>query len=336
MRYLKKHWRQITWLSFLLLPLSLIYYFTSLLRSALFKWGIFTKIKINAPVIIIGNISVGGTGKTPLVIWLVKLLQKNNFKPGVVTRGYGRKKGVQTLVIQAHNTVSETGDEPAIIYQNCKCPVVVDADRARGAHKLVTEYQCNIVISDDGLQHYKLERDVEIAVVDGTRGHGNGLCLPAGPLREPVTRLHSVDAVVVNNPSVHFGHKNEFKMTLEANDPVNVFDRNQSRELNYFNGKTVHALAGIGNPEHFFEKLSALGMKLIQHTFPDHYHYRTRDVTFAKYPVMMTEKDAVKLWSNKEINISDESQYWYLPVSANLPQEFEHFILNRIKEKALG
>jgi tetraacyldisaccharide 4'-kinase len=336
MQYLNIHWRQFTWLSFLLLPVSMIYYFISSLRRVLYKLGIFKKVKVNAPVIIVGNISVGGTGKTPLVIWLVKLLQKNNFRPGVVSRGYGRKKGGGAFVVKAGNTALETGDEPALIYKNCQCPVVVDADRPRGAQMLVTDYDCNIIISDDGLQHYKLARELEIAVIDGVRGHGNRLCLPAGPLREPASRLNKVDAVVVNNPSVVFGHKHEYKMTLVANDFINVFDRSQARDKSYFNDKTVNAVAGIGNPEQFFDKLNALGMNVIKHPFPDHYNYCTDDITFSEYPVIMTEKDAVKLWNNESIKVADKSQYWYLPVTANLSSEFELFVINMIKEKVYG
>lgn len=336
MLYLKKHWQKFTWLSLLLLPLSLLYCSISFFRKLFYRLGIFSTVNIGVPVIVIGNISVGGTGKTPLVIWLVKLLQKHNFKPGVVTRGYGRKSGTQSFVIQAHNTVLETGDEPAIIYQNCHCPVVVDVDRARGAAKLVTELQCDIVISDDGLQHYRLGRDMEIGVIDGTRGHGNRLCLPAGPLREPVKRLREADAVVINNQPMQYSHKNKFDMRLQTEKLVNVFDREHKEAADYFNSKTVHAVAGIGNPDQFFEKLSTLGMNVLPHPFPDHYHYNAQDITFDDHPVVMTEKDAVKLRGNRDINVNKKNNYWYLPVAAKLPRDFEQFILKTTKEKALG
>lgn len=337
MQYLNKHWQQVTWLSVLLMPLSLVYYLVSIIRVFLYRSKLLASIKINSPVVVVGNISVGGTGKTPLVIWLVKLLQQNNYSPGVITRGYGRlNKHAQSYVITNESTVDDTGDEPAIIYKNCQCPVVIDEDRSRGALKLVSELKCDVIISDDGLQHYKLNRDIEIAVVDGVRKNGNGFCLPAGPLRELKSRLQSVDAVIVNNAADMPGYKNEFKMNLESNDLINVFENERSLNIESFKNSKVHAVAGIGNPDQFFDKLASLGLEVIPHSFPDHYNYNSTDITYSEFPVIMTEKDAVKLWSNKTINITDKQRYWYLPVSAKLPADLEKLILNQIKEKTLG
>ena len=340
MLFLQKHWYQLTWLSLLLLPLSVLFCLLTFIRKKFYRYGFFQKINIDIPVIIIGNISVGGTGKTPLVIWMAKLLQSNNYRPGIVSRGYGKRSGHNSSLVQDHSLATEVGDEPVIIYQHCKCPVIVDADRAHGASKLVSEHQCDIIISDDGLQHYRLERNVEVCVIDGVRGNGNGFCLPAGPLREPASRLKTVDAVIVNKPVNEpvkcFEYKNKYEMQIQESGLVNVYDSHNKKDVASFQGKTVHAVAGIGNPEQFFKYLENLGMQVIRHSFPDHYCYQVDDLLFADHPIVMTEKDAVKLWHNKEHIIPKKDQYWYLPVSVNVEQSFEEFILKKIEEKNHG
>ncbi|MFV1992490.1 MAG: tetraacyldisaccharide 4'-kinase [Acidiferrobacterales bacterium] len=344
MLFLQKHWYQLTWLSLVLFPLSILFCFFSLVRKKFYQYGFFKKININTPIIIIGNISVGGTGKTPLVIWLAKFLQSKNYQPGVISRGYGKNSSHNSSLVLADSLATEVGDEPVIIYQHCKCPVIVDADRVRGVNKLVAEHQCDIIISDDGLQHYRLERDVEVCVIDGVRGNGNGFCLPAGPLREPVSRLNSIDAIIVNKPvnnpakPFKFDHKykNTYEMSLQESGLVNVYDSSEKKDASSFQGETVHAVAGIGNPEQFFKHLENLGMQVIRHPFPDHYNYQADDLLFTDYPTVMTEKDAVKLWHNNENMAPKMDQYWYLSVSVNVEQSFEEFILKKIEEKNYG
>ncbi len=344
MLFLQKHWYQLTWLSLVLFPLSILFCLISLIRKNFYRYGIFKKISIKVPVIIIGNISVGGTGKTPLVIWLAKFLQSKNYRPGVISRGYGKNSSHNSSMVLDYSLANDVGDEPVIIYRHSKCPVIVDADRVRGVSKLVTEHQCDIIISDDGLQHYRLDRDVEVCVIDGVRGNGNGFCLPAGPLREPVSRLNSIDAIIINKPVNNHGkpfkfdneYKNTYEMQLQESGLVNVYDSSKKKETSSFQGKTVHAVAGIGNPEQFFKYLENLGMQVIRHPFPDHYNYRGDDLLFTDHPTVMTEKDAVKLWHNKEHIIPKKDQYWYLPVSVNVEQSFEEFILKKIEEKNHG
>ncbi len=340
MLFLQKHWYQLTWLSLALFPLSILFCLLSYVRKKIYQYGIFKKTNINVPVIIVGNISVGGTGKTPLVIWLAKLLQSKNYRPGVISRGYGKKSSHNSSLVLDHSLAAEVGDEPVIIYQHCKCPVIVDADRVRGASKLVAEHQCDIIISDDGLQHYRLVRDMEVCVIDGVRGNGNGFCLPAGPLREPVSRLKTVDAVIINKPinkpARQFRYENKYEMQLQESGLINVYNNNTKKETSSFQGKTVHGVAGIGNPEQFFKFLENLGMQVIRHPFPDHYDYQADDLLFTDHPIIMTEKDAVKLWHNHEYSVLKKDQCWYLSVSVNVEQSFEKFILKKIEEKDHG
>jgi len=287
--------------------------------------------KPDVPLIVVGNISVGGTGKSPLVIGLVNHLKSLGLKPGVVSRGYGGKAISYPMEVCASSRSSEVGDEPVMIYNRTGCPVVVAPDRVEATRNLVDNHQCDVVVSDDGLQHYALGRDIEIAVVDGVRGFGNGLCFPAGPLREPVSRLKEVDLVVVNGDS---GRVREVpadsctEMRLQPTKLINIVSR-ASESLESLNGRTVHAVVGISNPQRFFITLKQLGCTVVPHQFRDHHQFQVEDVTFDDdLPVIMTEKDAVKIDAHSLVGGHD--QYWYLEVEADFESDELDRLLKRV------
>lgn len=273
------------------------------------------------PLIVVGNITVGGTGKSPLVIALVRHLQSLGLRPGVVSRGYGGEYDEYPLEVTQSSSTTEVGDEPFMIFKRTGCPVVVDPDRVDAVKYLLSEHDCDVVVSDDGLQHYAMGRTIEIAVVDGQRGLGNGLCLPAGPLREPPSRLEEVDLVVVNgiasgvsNPLSGVNPKTIVNMTLKPSMLINVMT-GQTLAAEELAGRTVHAVAGISNPDRFFRTLEELGCQTVPHQYPDHYRFRAEDVIFDDdLMVVMTEKDAVKL----ERQALNRDLYWYLEVDAIL------------------
>lgn len=274
------------------------------------------------PLVVVGNISVGGTGKTPLLIALCDLLKKQGVKPGIVSRGYGGNFTGQRLVDSSDTPVS-VGDEPFLIAQQTHCPVAVGKDRVAAAELLLKQHTCDVILSDDGLQHYRMQRDLEIAVVDVKRQSGNGFCLPAGPLREPVSRLKSVGIVVHHGKTTY---DNNF--FLEFSDAANL-TTGETRPVTSFKNATVHAVAGIGDPERFFEQLELAGLNLIKHAFPDHYAYNKNDLDFNKgsirKEVLMTEKDAVKCKAFAADN------YWVIPVTAKLSDHLISGFLNKIK-----
>lgn len=248
------------------------------------------------PVIVVGNITVGGTGKTPMVIWLVEWLRMQGWRPGVVSRGYGgHASGGCPHTVLANDDPAQVGDEPLLIAHRSGVPVVVCRDRAAAVHLLLDTSDCNIIISDDGLQHYRLSRDIEIAMIDGKRRLGNARCLPAGPLREPVDRLREVDFVVVTEGNPESG---EYGLTLALSATarrVGPTRDDDMRDLREFEGEAVHAVAGIGNPERFFMALERAGLRVIRHPLPDHHPIAPADIDFGDTrAVLMTEKDAVK------------------------------------------
>lgn len=278
-------------LSTLLAPLAWLYGGVMRLRRALYRAGVLRGTRLPVPVIVVGNLSVGGTGKTPLVIHLVELLRAAGKKPGVVSRGYGGKARDWPQQVHAGSDPLLVGDEPVLIAQRAGCPVVVDPHRVRAAQTLLAEHDCDVIVADDGLQHYALARDVEIAVVDGVRRHGNGRCLPAGPLREPLARLRGVDMVMINGAGV----AGEYTFTLSGDQVLSVDGRAAPRPLSALRGQSVHAVAGIGRPARFFEHLRRYQLRVIEHPFPDHHRYVADDLRFADgLPVLMTEKDMVK------------------------------------------
>lgn len=307
MHWLQTHWYRKSIVSFALLPLSWLYLSLSALRHGLYRVGVLRSTRLPVPVVVVGNISVGGTGKTPLVVWLAKLLRQQGYKPGIVARGYGGSSTQWPAYVTAQSDPAQVGDEPVLLARGSACPVMAAPNRALAASKLVDEHDCNIIISDDGLQHYAMARDVEIAVIDGARRFGNGYCLPAGPLREPPTRLRSVQARVTNGSP----RSGELGMRLRPLCFKSVSAPVSELPTNAFAGKRVHALAGIGNPQRFFQQLRELDIDPIEHALPDHYRFRRQDLEFADAaPVIMTEKDAVKCQA-----FADQ-RCWYLAVEA--------------------
>lgn len=277
------------------------------------------------PVIVVGNISVGGTGKTPLLISLVTYLQQQGFAPGVISRGYGGTAPHYPYLLDATSTAAQTGDEPLAIFQRTQCKVCVGADRIASA-RLLEDEGCDILLSDDGLQHYRLGRALEIAVVDGQRGLGNGFRLPVGPLRESVARLKTVDWVVVNSPPDDFQLPQLpelFYIPMQIK-PIQLINLQSGESIaletlafEALAQESVHAVAGIGNPERFYKTLNACSLKSIPHSFPDHHAYTEADFNFGdSLMVVMTEKDAVKCRAFAKTN------WYYLPIVAELPDSF--------------
>jgi tetraacyldisaccharide 4'-kinase len=279
-------------LRFALLPATLLYRLIARLRREGYKRGLLKTVEAAAPVIVVGNVSVGGTGKTPFVIWLAAQLKHRGRRVGIVTRGYGGKSARWPRAVSADADPAEVGDEPVLLARRTGCSVVAGPDRVAAVDALLKAGSVDVVLADDGLQHYRLARTFEIAVVDGVRGMGNGLCLPAGPLREPPERLQDVDAIVVNGGD--WGHAGVFRGHAVVTRVYNLRDRRE-RSLESFRASTVHAVAGIGNPKRFFDLLEDAGLDVIPHPLADHADVGEAQLTFEEPgSVLITEKDAVK------------------------------------------
>jgi tetraacyldisaccharide 4'-kinase len=315
-----KFWYRRGVLALLLWPLSLVFLAGVLMRRLLYAVRIFSSRHPGIPVIVVGNITVGGSGKTPLVIWIAEFLKGKGWAPAIISRGYGAKVGSPRAATVA-SEAAEVGDEPIVLARRSGCPVWIGSDRVQVAAVLrAAQPEVNVLVLDDGLQHYRLRRDLEIAVLDA-RGLGNGFMLPAGPLREPALRLKTVDAVVGH------GTAKDFSMRLEGEEVHRMTDARERRPLKSFAGQKVHAAAGIGDPNRFFLQLGAAGVKVIPHPFPDHHAFGPRDLEFGDdLPVLLTEKDAVKLRSAARPN------WWVLPVSAKLDPGFGAWLVRKLDE----
>lgn len=295
-----------------LLPLCAVYWLILSVRRALYKCGVLRTTRATVPVIVVGNITAGGTGKTPTVLWLVKELRGKGFSPGVVSRGYGGGRADSSMRVEASTDAAVAGDEPVLLARRGRCPVVVDPNRARAAAMLV-EDGVDVIIADDGLQHYRLARDYEICVIDGSRGLGNRRLLPAGPLREGEGRLDGVDQVLVNgslaaSDKLSVAEQNAISFALVAAEVCRL-NGSLTRPIGRFAGTTVHAVAAIGNPRRFFDLLRAHDIQVIEHEFPDHAVLTRKNLEFGDdFEVFMTEKDAVKLGRDTQ------DKLWYVPV----------------------
>jgi tetraacyldisaccharide 4'-kinase len=322
---LRSWYNPISW-TLLLLPLSWLFQLISRIR----RYNLTLNQKKNtAPVIVIGNITIGGSGKTPLVIHLAKLFSHAGYKVGIISRGYGRIESDQKpILVTPNNDASEVGDEPVIIVQQTQCAMVIGRNRIACIEKLLSTFpSTDIILSDDGLQHYKMSRDIEIAVINGNKRFGNGFCLPAGPLREPVSRLNQVDYVIASHKAL----ADEYLLSYHLKSFVSLDPQINSIPIPYHSFTEVHAVAGIGEPAAFFSSLEGIGIKIIKHTFPDHHSYKISDLDFGDdLPIIMTEKDAVKC---KMFNLKNG---WFLTIETSLPQEFESTIKNRIKGLLYG
>jgi tetraacyldisaccharide 4'-kinase len=279
-------------LRWLLWPVSAAYLALARLRREAYRRGWRTAVELPAKVVVVGNISVGGTGKTPFIIWLAAQLKAKGLRVGIVTRGYRGSAKDWPRLVSPDSAAEEVGDEPVLLARRTGCPVVAGPDRVAAARLLLEQGRLDVLLSDDGLQHYRLARNLEIAVVDGVRGMGNGLCIPAGPLREPVERLRDMDAIIVNGGS--WGHKGVFRGEAVVTSVYRLTDRS-TRELESFKKHEVHAVAGIGNPQRFFDLLEDAGLDVIPHPLEDHAEIGEADLDFEEPgPVLITEKDAVK------------------------------------------
>ena len=280
------------------------------------------------PGIVVGNISIGGTGKTPAVIALCAWLRRQGWRPGVISRGYGGRGLAAPQRVTAHSRPAEVGDEPVLIARRTGVPVVVSPDRRAAARYLLAQADCDILLADDGLQHYRLARDIEIAMIDGRRRLGNGYCLPAGPLREPPQRLRTVDFILVTDGPPQAG---KYPLRLRLGDAWSLRDPACRRPLSAFAGAPVHAVAGIGHPERFFVALEAGGLGIVRHPFPDHHRFRPADLDFAgAKTVLMTEKDAVKC---EGLAAADA---WAVPADAELPPAFTAALAQRLRNMRHG
>ncbi|MGH8634113.1 MAG: tetraacyldisaccharide 4'-kinase [Burkholderiales bacterium] len=320
MAWIESHWQRFTPITAALCPFSLLFGAAAGARRAAYRAGLMPGVRLPVPVIVAGNITVGGTGKTPLALWLADWLRARGRTPGIVCRGYGGRSSAPQRVMPDSDP-DVCGDEAVLLARRSGCEVWTGADRvAAGRSLLAGRPACDVLISDDGLQHYALGRDVELCVVDAARGFGNGWLLPAGPLRERPSRLATVDAVVVNAGNGDASHPSlglipsgtaRFTMRLEGRELRNLRSPEHRAGPGHFRGRRVHAVAGIGDPQRFFRHLQGMGVEFTAHSFPDHYPFTASDLGYAgAEAVLMTEKDAVKCR-----RFADES-HWELVVDA--------------------
>lgn len=322
MQWLTDRWYRLSPLRWCLAPLSGLFRLITAIRRIAYQRGCLASEKLPVPVIIVGNISVGGSGKTPLVLWLAAQLKQRGWRPGIISRGYGGHANVYPLTVTDNISAEQCGDEPKLLAIRSQCPVVVAPDRLAAGRQLLNETDCNVIISDDGLQHYRLQRDLELVVVDAKRQFGNGFCLPAGPLREPKSRLKNADFVIWHGETT-----SNWTMHLQISDVVSLLDQ-KSQPLTEWRGKKVNAVAGIGDPSRFFRQLQNAGLQVIEHAFTDHHQYTAADIQFGdKLPVLMTEKDAVKCQIFKIANC------WAVPAEAVVTDGLADAIDRRLKEQ---
>jgi tetraacyldisaccharide 4'-kinase len=307
------------------MPLSWLFAVLSFLRRYLYKIHWLKSYRVAVPVIVVGNINVGGTGKTPLVIWLAEQLTLAGYKPGIISRGYGGS-AKQVAQVLSSSDPAIVGDEAVLIATRTACPVFVSANRVAAAQNFLASFpECNVIISDDGLQHYRMQRDVEIVVYDAVKGFGNGALLPAGPLRESISRLKTVDAIVCNGKSDQSNVFESIEMQLESGPFYNLLAVDQKVDAQAFSEKKVVAIAGIGNPARFFESLKRLGVQFESRAYSDHYPFQAEDFNGIDADIIvMTEKDAVKC------RAFAQSNYWVLPVNAVIKNGLMPAILSKI------
>jgi tetraacyldisaccharide 4'-kinase len=324
-----EHWQHRNLKSLMLLPVAALFAAVAAARRLAWKTGLLDSRHPGVPVIVVGNITAGGTGKTPLVLWLARFLQDRGMRPAIISRGYGAARS-DPRPVPVDGRAADYGDEPCLMARRGVCPVWVGSDRAATAETMRrTHPGVNVILSDDGLQHYRLARDFEIAVIDGARGLGNGWPLPAGPLREPPSRLAEVDAVVINGSGAGTTFPLALPMRLQGERFLNLALPQRAVTAAHFSGVPVHAVAGIGNPQRFFSHLRGLGLQCIEHSFPDHHPYRASDLAFGDdAPVVMTEKDAVKCAAFAT------THHWVLIVDAEVDARLGERVTARLSQAA--
>lgn len=336
-QFINQYWYQkhFRWLTGLLIPFSYLFAFLAFTRRKLYQFKILKTTKLNCPVIVVGNITVGGTGKTPVVAGLVNFLRQQGYSPGVVSRGYAGKQESAVLLSECADP-RQVGDEPLWLFKTLACPVAIGRKRVDAA-KLLIQAGCNIIISDDGLQHYALARDMEIVLIDGLRLFGNGYLLPAGPLREPISRLKTGNFILANQLNRETQIKleeqlncNKIKQSVISLEVIPLqwkrLSDGQKFPLSYFAQEEVHAIAGIANPERFYQTLKELSIAFIPHSFPDHYAFKEKDIIFNdNRKVVMTEKDGIKCASFCHQNI------YVLEIQVRLPEVMQQIMLRQLK-----
>lgn len=354
--WLLNQWNTISRWHILLIPISLMFLLISTLRRWAYKYKLFYYHEMPVPVIIVGNINVGGSGKTPFVIWLCHQLKKLGLKPAIIARGYGGhwvKNSKNSFCVTAVSDPANVGDEPVLMAQKTGCPVWIGRNRVKTAQQLLANHlDCDILISDDGLQHYALWRDLELVLIDGQREFGNGFCLPAGALREPISRLKSVDAIILNTTNQTSEKMNQFANYLDSvSESKTIFSMrlgkmkfynlaNHQNKINYkikdIKNYQFQAFAGIGNPDRFFTQLKHLGLSLNQkYEYDDHYQYRLEDILNLQKegkPLITTEKDAIKCL--KFASEIDAEQFWVASVETECSSNFREFLkdfINKLK-----
>jgi tetraacyldisaccharide 4'-kinase len=309
------------WL-YLLYPFSLLFSYLTSRRRRKFLKDKNKSYKSEIPIIVVGNLTIGGTGKTPLVKYIATELINRGYKPGIVSRGYGGKFK-ETLKVDENTSVKETGDEAQIL-SKLNIPFYIDKNRVRAVDKINKNHDCDVIISDDGLQHYKMKRNIEIAVIDGKRRFGNELTFPAGPLRESIKRLDSVDFIVNNTGPTE---EKEFLMNISPSEFVHLKSGKSYKIDEWPMHNQVHAVAGLGNPGRFFDLLGKLGFDIIRHPFPDHHNFLSSDIFYLDHlPIVMTEKDASKC---KDF---DNNKIWYLKIDADVNNKFIDKLQNKLEE----
>lgn len=336
-----KFWNQKSWQAYALMPLSKLVCWEASRRYKHFKLtpsppSNTDEIKPHRTlVVVVGNLVVGGTGKTPYILWLSQQLKKHNLKFGIISRGYGAKSKLWPKLVTDYSIASEIGDEPFMLYQQIGCPVAVSPVRTDALALLNRKYDLDVVISDDGLQHFALQRDIEVVMIDAQRQFGNGFCMPSGPLREALSRLADVDFSVWNGldekddiPQLETAQKSPARLQLQ---PVSFCSLNQpDRSLSIeefvakYGRRTVSAIAGIGNPQRFFQTLMSLGLKVDGHAFSDHHQFHSIDLEKFPKPLIMTEKDAVKCGR------FSQKGWWYLKIAPESDSAIMNAILNKL------
>lgn len=315
-------------------PLASLYGAVTSARRSLYAGGFLPSYKVGRPVVVVGNLTVGGTGKTPLVAWLAEKLSEIRLSVGIVSRGYG-SGGTGPRNVELTSDWREVGDEPLLLRQRTKCRVVVSRDRLAGARELVAR-RADVILADDGLQHLRLARDCEVIVIDGARGFGNGRLLPAGPLRDPISQLERADLIVMNGAPTHPSlapvapllEARGVQMTLVPGNVIPLDGRRTARTFDDFRNHRVHAVAGIGNPARFFADLRARGLEVVEHAFGDHHPFAAGDLEFGDgAPVLMTEKDAVKC------RAFANERHWYVPVTARFSDAHAARVVARVIDK---
>lgn len=336
-------WYSNRYIGYILLPFSFCYYLLSLIRAKLFKI-LYRYRKLSKPSILVGNITVGGSGKTPLVAYLIDLLKKNDFNPAIVTKGY--KGSAMLELVTQNSSVLKVGDEALMLHQATKVPVMVAKNRYQGAKYLLQQNKAiDVIVFDDGLQNYSIPRDIEISVIDGERKFGNKLLFPAGPLRESVSRLSSLDFTILNkslnhqkkNINLNLNNCNQFNMSFIGDNVYNLLNLNERLNLYDFFGKKVTAVSAIGNNARFFNSLESQGLLVDKAAFLDHHLYRLSDLEFKnKYPIITTSKDAVKILElyNKNTKQFIEligADIWVYPINAKLSDTFDQSLLSKLE-----